>query len=585
MTIVRMHVGEPKKLKKCKFSIFVSFDYNPTAVRNVKNLPQEFRKYDVNTKVWEVDPYVAKELLNKFEDFNVEMTGYDLNQINSSQVSENTKEVEINLSNFKTTPFDYQLEGIKFGLTHDKFLLGDEQGLGKTMQAIQLAVARKHEFKHCLIVCGVNSVKYNWLREIEKHSNEKAHILGMYYTKREGKLRVDGPLEEKLNDLKNGIDEYFIITNIETLKEIPKSKKVSAMSKQELTYKRILDKLEKMTLDGTIGMVIIDEVHKAKNHSSRQGKGIHRLKSKYKMALTGTPIMNNPLDLYNVLKWLGAENHSFTEFKNFYCNLGGFMGSDVVGYKNLDHLKQNLDRVMLRRLKEDNLDLPEKISYTEYVDMKKSQEKLYTQIVNELIDKIEEIELSPNPLAMLTRLRQVTSYPQVLTDAVKENAKLERLDEMLEEIVDNGKKAIIFSNWSKVTQKVKERYAKYNPAYIDGSTVDRMDEVERFQNDDSCKVIIGTIGAMGTGLTLTAASTVFFIDKPWTPAEVDQASDRAHRIGTKENVNIVTLAVRESVDEKIENLLEGKRDIASALVDGKANREAAMELVRDVLGI
>ena len=279
----------------------------------------------------------------------------------------------------RTKPFEHQIDSFRYALTHNKFLLGDEQGLGKTKQALDIAVSRKHKMRHCLIICGVNNLKWNWYKEVEIHTNEKAHILGSRVN-RKGKT-VIGSSAERLADLKQIHDEYFIITNIETLRD-----------------KSIQSQIKKMCNDGIIGMTIIDEIHKCKNSQSKQGKAIHCCCSYYRLALTGTPLMNNPIDLYNVLKWLEVENHSLTYFKNLYCEMGGFGGYEIVGYKNLDELENSLNKNMLRRRKEEVLDLPPKIYTDELLDMDSSQDKLYKDVTNQIIEDIDRIMLLPNPL-------------------------------------------------------------------------------------------------------------------------------------------------------------------------------------------
>lgn len=577
LTIV---VDKPTRLKKNAQSLYVSFPYDIEAVSHIKSI--QIRHYIPETRLWEVPVNEIDEILRLFNKYDISIKGKvetdSQLRIPDRVIFEEVKQEEFA---YKTLPFGHQIEGVQFGKKTKKFLLADDQGLGKTKQAIDLAVSRKGQFKHCLIVCGVNSVKQNWLKEIEIHSNESGHILGSYYNTRN--RLVDGTLQDRLDDLMSDLDDYFLITNIETLRQGPKSKKVSAMTPMELTQKRILDRLEKLTKDGVIGMVVIDEIHKAKNHSGQQGKAIHRLMPDYKMALTGTPVVNRPTDVYNILKWLEVENNAFTHFRNYYCIMGGFANAEVMGYKNLNRLEEKLHGVMLRRKKEDVLDLPPKIRQNEYVEMSRKQLKLYTGIRDEIIQRIEEIEISPNPLAMLTRLRQVTSCPEVLSDEFKDSAKMERMEQMIEEIVEGGNKAIVFSNWSKVTRVAQKRLAKYNPAYIDGTTSDRMGEVDRFQEDPNCHVIIGTIGAMGTGLTLTAANNVIFIDKPWSPANRDQAEDRAHRIGTKGTVNIITLVVEDTIDERIEELIEEKQEYIDGLVEGKVDKLQKIQMIHRLL--
>lgn len=539
-----------KSVKLGKEALYIGFKYDMETVDKVKKLPKRF--YAPKTKEWEVPKRYLAQVLEVFHDYHIIMEG-EVNTKVQQKIDKVARFEKVDTANyqFKTKPYDYQMESFKYAEEHTRFLLGDEQGLGKTKQAIDIAAARKHQFKHCLIVCGVNSLKFNWMKEVSIHSNENAHILGTRLKKRGDGLK-EGSVKERLQDLTEGRDEFFLITNIETLRN-----------------KDIQAQLEKMTEDGTIGMTIIDEIHKAKNAQSSQGKAIHKLKSYYKMALTGTVLMNQPTDLYNVLKWLGEEQKAFYSFRNHYCVMGGYGGYEVVGYKNLDELQRRLEKVQLRRKKEDVLDLPPKVRVTDYVEMTGKQAKLYKDIKQEIISQIDDIKLDPNPLSQLIRLRQVTGHPASLDKDVTESAKMERMYDLVEENVSAGRKTIIFSNWTKMTGPAMEKLKEFNPAIITGNTKDRQAEVEKFQNDESCKVIVGTIGAMGTGLTLTAASNVIFLDKPWNMANTEQAEDRAHRIGTKGTVVITTLVAKNSIDERIEDLVHKKGKMADALVDGK----------------
>ena len=148
---------------------------------------------------------------------------------------------------------------------------------------------------------------------------------------------------------------------------------------------------------------------------------------------------------------------------------------------------------------------------------------------------------------------------------------MDRMVELIEEITSVGQKAIVYSQWEQMTLIMRQKLKRYNPAYITGDVKAdvRMHEVERFQNDPTCKVIIGTIGAMGTGLTLTAASNVIFIDDPWNRALKDQAEDRAHRIGTKGTVRVITIVCKDTIDERILDLVYRKGKMADMLIDGK----------------
>lgn len=453
--------------------------------------------------------------------------------------------------NFKTEPFQHQIEAFNYAMENKGFLLGDEQGLGKTKQSIDIAVARKNEhgFKHCLIVCGVNGSRFNWVREVTTHSNEKSFMLGRKIGSR-GKV-YDGSTKDKLADLDKDIKEFFIITNVES------------MGNED-----IQEKLKELTENGTIGMVIIDEFHKAKNPEGKRGRGIHKLNPQFKLALTGTPLMNQPLDLYNIMKWLGVIKCAYYTFKNVYCDFGGKGGYAITGYKNLADLRRRFEPVMLRRKKEDVLDLPEKIRTTEYIEMTPKQKQLYAEVRECILANINQIKLSPNPLAQLIRLRQVTAHTSILSHTIYESAKFDRLEELVEEIVANDKKAIIYSNWTNVTDILYEKLEKYNPAIVTGAVSDREGQMDKFQNDESCKVIVGTIPALGTAFTLTAASYVIFMDKPWNPANTEQAEDRAHRIGQTNTLQVITLACKDTIDERIEEIIEEKAELVQGLIEG-----------------
>ena len=463
---------------------------------------------------------------------------------------------------FKTTPFQHQIEGFNFGLQYDRWLLGDEQGLGKTKQVIDIAVAKKLQrgYKHCLIICGVNGLKWNWVNEVHTHSNEDAWILGQTIKNHKVVIGSNTDKYNNLVDILNGNDSpihncYFIITNVETLRNEDIAKKV-----QELCD------------NGTIGVVAIDEIHKCKNPSSQQGKGILKIKSECRIAMTGTPLMNQPLDLYVILRWLGYEKHSFYQFRNHYCVMGGYGGYQIVEYKNLDGLREQLNEIMLRRRKEEVLDLPAKLYIDEYVEMTPKQKQIYDEVTADIKMNIDQIKMQNNPLAELIRMRQATGYTGILSSVVAESAKLDRMEELVDEAVENGKKVVIFSNWTQITTVIRARLAKkYKGVVITGETKDaeRQVNINHFQNNPECNYIVGTIGAMGTGLTLTAGTIEIFMDEPWNRANKEQAEDRCHRVGTTENVTIYTIMCKNTIDERIHELVYKKGAMADMLVDGK----------------
>lgn len=560
--MIKIHIGEPDKLKNnvpVKKSAFVSFDYEPEIVAFIKKMGT--RVYNANNHTWEMPIGNIISLCNKFENEEIKIDG----------VYENLykQEFEIDIPKdfqFKTKPFNHQIDGVRFGLNKKKFLLCDDQGLGKTKQIIDFVgcLEKTDTINKVLIVCGVNSLKYNWQAEIEIHSNEKGWVLGTRYRKRTRRT-YEGSTADKLADLNNLPDCRYIITNIETLRA-----GAEKISKSKYHFP-VAEKLQELCKKGIISVIAFDECHKSKEPTSLQSRAMINVTAKYMVAMSGTPLMNNPLDLYFPLHWLGYEPHSFYQFKTHYCTLGGWGGSQVVGYKNLEEIRALMDEVMLRRLKTEVLDLPEKIRKYEYVDMTPKQAQIYKEVYAGIMSELNQIKFSNNPLAMMIRLRQATGWTGILSQTVQESAKMDRMVELIEEISASGQKAIVFSNWESMTEIAREKLKSYNPAYITGNTKadDRMNEVTSFQNDKNCKVIIGTIGAMGTGLTLTAAQNVIFLDSPWNMALKAQAEDRAHRIGTKGTVSVITLCCRDTIDERIEEIVQKKGEISDALIDGK----------------
>lgn len=554
--MITINIQKSQKLTNYEYSLFVSFDYNSKIVDTIKELSE--RSYNVNTKEWEIPVKKLGYITERLTDFDFTINGYVAEKEELTELPDGFK--------FKTKPFKHQIAGVLYGLNHDKWLLADEQGLGKTKQIIDIAVEKKQTlgYKHCLIICGVNGLKWNWKNEIETHSDEQCRVLGQR-RKRDGKLVVDSN-KDKLADVQrirhsavthqNALEEYFIVTNVETLRD-----------------DKIVAEIVKSTLSGDINMIAFDECHKAKDHTSQQGKGILKLKAETMIAMTGTPIMNNPLDLYMILRWLGYEGHSFGQFKTHYCLMGGFGGYEILGYKNMDELQERLGEIMLRRVKDEVLDLPEKTYVDEYVEMTAKQAQIYKEIKLEITANIDQIAMANNPLAELIRMRQATGYTGILSSVVRESAKLDRMEELVEEAVANKQQVVIFSNWTQITDEVYSRLCKkYKVSQITGNTkdADRQLIVEDYQNG-KYNVLIGTIGAMGTGLTLTAGTVEIFMDEPWNDALKKQAEDRCHRIGQTKNITIYTLLCKDTIDERVHELVLKKGRIASAIVDGQIN--------------
>ena len=263
-----IHIEEKQTSKlPGKTSLFVNFTYNPLVVETVKQCT--VANYDKKTTTWEVPLTSLSFLLDR------------LSQLDDIEIvllkEEKKKQHEVYpLGNYKTKPYQYQIDGIEFGLNEARWLLLDAPGLGKTLQLIYLAqeLKEKEGIEHCLIICGLNTLKNNWKDEIHKHSDLSCMILGERKTKK-GKIKI-GSVKERLEDLKKPIEEFFIVMNIETLRN-----------------EDIIKELKKNKYN-KIDMIILDEGHVCKNASSIQGKNLLKLSAKYMVLATGTILMNSP---------------------------------------------------------------------------------------------------------------------------------------------------------------------------------------------------------------------------------------------------------------------------------------------------
>ncbi len=471
---------------------------------------------------------------------------------------------------------------------------------GKTLEVMNYAMymRKAYGYKHCLIICCVNSAKFSWQEDIATHTNglEQAYILGTR-KKRDGGYKYNTSGQDKVDDLKTGhmygdLSEpelpYFIITNIESLR-----------TKSGKKY-TLVEEIIKMINNCDLQMIPIDEVHKNMSPKSIQGKLVLEIKKKTGKAIewipmSGTPIVNKPTDVFTPLKLVdGHSVKSYWEWCQRFCIYGGYGDHEIMGYRNIPFLKNMLQKNMIRRLKKDVLDLPPKIYYTEYVENTPAQQKLYLDIQQDMWEHEDEILESMNPLAEMLRLRQVNGSPELIDDKIKvddkylsKNAKLTRLLELIDEIVERNEKVVVFSNWVEPLRTIYKFVSKkYKVACFTG----KMSEDERqkhkrvFINNPNYKVMIGTIGALGVNHTLTVANNVIFYDDPWAPATKVQCEDRCHRISAAIPVNIYTLITKGTIDETVYKILSDKQGISDFIVDDKLDLRKNPELFAKLLG-
>lgn len=544
-------------------SFTVTFDYDKRLVDTIKQVPNAI--WHQKQSVWEI-PLTslssAVTLLTNYDDVEVKLL-YD-------DVYDGDVIYKLHEDSYKATLFKHQKEGIQYGLNHDRWLLLDAPGLGKTLQMIYLAeeLKRKENIEHCFIICGINTLKHNWKNEINKFSNYECKILGER-TNKKGKTKI-GSVKDRLEDLKNKIDEFFVITNIETLRN-----------------EDIIKEINKKSSKNKFDMIIVDEVHTCKSPTSQQGKNLLKLKSKYMIGLTGTLLLNSPLDAYVPLKWIGVENSTYTNYKYYYCVYSGPFNNILNGYKNTDVLKDTLSQYSLRRTK-DLLDLPEKTIIHEELEMEDEQATFYSNIVEGLVSEVDKVSINTSTLlSMVTRLRQATACPSILTTKNISSIKIDRAVDLIKQIITNGDKVVVFSVFKPTLSEISDKIQELNPLVCTGDMKESeiSDNIYKFQNDNNYKVMCATTAKMGTGITLNRASYAIFIDCPWTSAQCTQCEDRIHRIGSKNSVFIYYLWAKDTIDERVKSIVEAKEAISDYIIDDEVSQNQVNELKKYILDL
>lgn len=601
----------------------IRFPYNDVLVSYVKQVPG--RRWHPEDKFWSVPKDKVGFFLNLIRGTSFEQqlqiqSNEDLGVNTCLDVTSRYEIPDIDVSDVPQYVqeggklYRHQLDCLKYSIGRKEkgnfngFLLADEMGLGKTLEVINLALFKKkyENAKHCLIICCVNSAKYNWAEDIKKHTNGKyeGYIIGSRKQKRKGTVRLNGSRSEKLKDLETGYkysDEkcaeplpYFLILNVEALRTTDNSKKRA--------YRNVITlKIVEMCLNGDISMIALDEIHHNASPQSEQGKQILKIKELTGnrvewIPMTGTPVVNKPTDVFLPMRLVEAHHeNSYWRWNQHYCIYGGYGGHNVMGYKNIPELKSILEPNMLRRTKEQVLDLPEKVRHVEYVENSKVQAKLYQQVQDEIRSNMDEVYKSVNPLGKLLKLRQVNGCPELVSDEViptaknylTVNSKMKRAVDLIMDIIESGDKVVVFSNWIeplrslyRQLKKKKLEVASYTGSM---SQEDRELSKENFINNPNCKVILGTIGALGTSHTLTVARSVVFFDEPWSMAALEQAEDRCHRVTSTGTVNVYSIITKDTIDEKVHNILSRKGAMSNFIVDNELNVRENPELLEYLL--
>jgi SNF2 family DNA or RNA helicase len=447
----------------------------------------------------------------------------------------------------KRPPMDHQKTAIEKLLANDRFILADDMGLGKTTSAVIGAL--ESGAKKILIICPA-SLKINWQREIENYSNRKSLIV-------EGK--------------KWGSTFDFYIINYDIIKNYH-SMEASGLG-EEINQQLVNEKFD---------LCIIDEAHYISNPTAQRTKLINDLLIKVPKVwlLTGTPMTSRPINFYNLLKIVDSPlTLNWQSYVKRYCagyqfKVGGKRIWNTNGASNLDELRERTKNIVLRRMKTDILDLPEKIITPVFLDLKSTfyDEELenFMRITSENKSK-ESISVTIN---RLMKIRQIISYEKVPYTC-----------ELIDKFIEQGKKVIVFTNFTMSLDMLHEKYKK-NSVVLDGrmSKEKRQLSVDRFQTEDKIKIFISNIKAGGVGITLTAAETVIMNDLSFVPADHSQAEDRAYRYGQKNSVLVYYPIFENTVERIVYNILQKKKSIIDQVMgDGEYSESFAESLLKELV--
>lgn len=343
---------------------------------------------------------------------------------------------------------------------------------------------------------------------------------------------------------------------------------------------------------------VIDEHHTFKTPDAYLTRGLFQLRQKRFLGLSGTPVLNRPEEIWTMLHKLYPK--TFQSYDKFESVLAVRVDGKKIGYNPdaMAELRSFLQDKTLRRRKEQiRNDLPNVIDIVEKVTMQDEQRELYEKVKNELLLVLDDGTQHQimGVLPQITRLKQAAFSPELYGGSAK-SAKIDRLKEIVKELVDSGEKALIFSQWSKATNIIRRELAEYHPAYITGevtSLKQREAEMHRFNNDPSCQVLIGTIRANREGVNLGAASYVIFTDLDWVPAGKDQAVGRSaagglrgvNLSGKDAHVHVIEIQAEDTCEEWIQQLLESKRSISNRMIERDAGKQINKIEVEDIVSM
>lgn len=557
----RHDMARPFFLTETPNTFKLQFDYNPRLIDVVKRIPSRPR-WDATDRAW----IVVKESIsyppNRDARWYVEaLATWAVKYRYCSDVKRRNeaRDIVYELPVLSTisgdhymllSPYDFQLEGVQYALQHKRCIFGDQPGLGKTLQAI-CAVVKAHKEAEAygdtsptLVICPA-SLKINWQREFKKFAGKNAVILDdsnrdnwhRFYEMRKG----DG---EPLCDV--------FITNYESLKKffVTEIREHSKLTLRHIVFDERI-KLFKS--------VIIDESHKCKSSKTQQSKFVEGIckGKKWVFELTGTPVVNNNTDLIQQLKILDRLE-DFGGYKGFvarYCD----------GPKQSSNMKELNWRLwnccFFRREKKAVLEqLPEKSR--QYIECDITNRKEYDDAERDVIRYLREYKHADDDRIQRALRGQIMVQMGILKQ-IAARGKIKAVSEFVHDVIDGGEKLILFAYLKEVVEALKEQFPDAVTVTGSDNIREKQRAVDKFQGDPDCKLIILNYKSGGTGLTLTAASRVAFIEFPWTYSDCEQAEDRAHRNGQKNNVNCYYFLGDKTIDRYMYKVIQTKKNIAN----------------------
>jgi SWI/SNF-related matrix-associated actin-dependent regulator 1 of chromatin subfamily A len=503
---------------------------------------QKMMKDKLLTKVPE-KIYVEKLLVEKNKSFHIWGKLFENQKLEdiwlpkSALVKNRERKVSIDYTKYNhRPPLDHQKKAIEKLVGNDKFILADDMGLGKTTSTVIASL--ESDVKKILIVCPA-SLKINWMREIENYTDKTISII-------EGKKWVDAE---------------YVIVNYDILKNFHSTKK---------------DEKSKI-VESNFDLIIMDEAHYIQNKKAQRTKIANDIVKKIGKIwlLTGTPMTSRPMNYFNLLDLVDspvADNwmaYAIRYCEGYQFNVGNKKIWNVNGASNLEELRDRTKPNVLRRLKEDVLDLPEKIITPIYLRLKS---KDYENLMGEYYEWYENSDESTSLTVQFSKLMKVR---QIIAEE-----KINNTIEVAENILNQGKKVIIFTNFTDTLNKINDHFGKKS-VKLDGkmSKTSRQHSVDEFQNNDKVTVFVGNLKAAGVGITLTSAEAVIMNDLSFVPSDHSQAEDRSYRYGQKSNVSIFYPIFENSIESIIYDILSRKKHVFETVMGDNQNTESVAEQI------